>query len=461
MAKHTHPSFEAGPQASDHAFAAEQARLGETEVDEPIRLSFKHVAWSIIGLWLCYFLLISLRGSLVGLDLQGEMLWRRALVGLAGVIITFGLWQIIRLFDERSMTTKIVVVLIASLPAALLIAQVNHTLFAPLGEKIAKQMSEKQGASIYRDEAGNLLIDVPITRSIDPEAIDPEAIEPEAPETAAPQTSDTSASATILLAPAPTRVDQWRQVTDIATGRYFLLLAWSALYLAMLAGAKAREAERRGERFRSAAKAAELRSLRYQVNPHFLFNALNSLSALVMTGKGERAETMIQTMSGFYRHSLAEDPTGDVSLEDEIDLQEHYLQIEQVRFPERLRVDVSLPPELAAYQVPGMILQPLIENSVKYGVSTSTDPVTITIAAREEYGRLVLSVSDDGPGVAIGQNAAAADGEETRRATGFGIGLANVRDRLIARFGKEASIASGPTLDGYETELRIPMIKHG
>ncbi|HBK14279.1 MAG TPA: sensor histidine kinase, partial [Erythrobacter sp.] len=112
---------------------------------------------------------------------------------------------------------------------------------------------------------------------------------------------------------------------------------------------------------------------------------------LVMTGKTDRAEQMIQTISRFYRHSLADDSTGDVSLEDEIDLQEHYLEIETVRFPERLKVKVDLPADLARFKVPGMILQPLVENSVKYGVSASSRPVTITIAAREEYGRLVLT----------------------------------------------------------------------
>ena len=183
------------------------------------------------------------------------------------------------------------------------------------------------------------------------------------------------------------------------------------------------------------------------MNPHFLFNTLNSLSALVMTGKTDRAEQMIQTISRFYRHSLADDSTGDVSLEDEIDLQEHYLEIETVRFPERLKVKVDLPADLARFKVPGMILQPLVENSVKYGVSASSRPVTITIAAREEYGRLVLTVSDDGPGTA-GHH-------------GFGIGLANVRDRIEARFGNAATIVSGPSLTGYETELRIPMVKHG
>ena len=100
-------------------------------------------------------------------------------------------------------------------------------------------------------------------------------------------------------------------------------------------------------------------------------------------------------------------------------------------------------------KVPGMILQPLVENSVKYGVSTSNRPVTITIVAREVDGQLVLRVGDDGPGLPSGQ------------AGGFGIGLANVRDRIEARFGPAAIIASGPTPQGYETVLNLPMVKHG
>lgn len=396
---------------------------------EAPQLPFKVVLASIVGLWLCYFLLTTLRGSVMGLEMQGELLWRRAIVTLAGVPVTLALWSVLRLVAQRPLGAKIVVALLASMPAALAIAQVNHWMFEPVEAEIEKKMGERQGIAFRRDESGNLLVDVPRSTMGDGVAA--------------------TGVRSVLVAPAPTSTDRWRMKFDIALGRYFLLLAWAALFLAMLAGAQASAAERRGERFRSAAKAAELRSLRYQVNPHFLFNTLNSLSALVMTGKADQAEQMIQNLSRFYRHSLADDPTGDVTLDEEIDLQEHYLEIESVRFPDRLRTKVDLPSALADYKVPGMILQPLVENSVKYGVSASASPVTISIAAREEFGRLVLTVGDDGPGRASGGN------------TGFGIGLANVRDRLQARFGNEASISSGPTLDGYETELRIPLVKHG
>ena len=412
----------------------------------PARLPFRVVLASMVGLWLCYFLLTTLRGSVVGLEMQDELLWRRGLVSLAGMAVTFVMWLVLRLFDERALWAKIVAVLLAALPAAVLIAQTNQMIFADIEAKVMEKMGERQGIRIRRDEAGNVLVDVPgLPGQYDDPENDP---------------GGSHASATVTLAQAPTGLDRWRQLSDIALGRYFLLLAWGSLYLALLAGAQAKASERREGEFRRAAKASELRSLRYQVNPHFLFNTLNSLSALVMTGKAERAEEMIQTISNFYRHSLADDPTSDVELADEFDLQRHYLQIEQVRFPNRLLTKFDLPPALAEARVPGMILQPLIENSVKYAVAPFKEPVTITLAARVEYGRLVVSVSDDGPGDKADDDVFGANGGENGN-HGFGIGLANVRDRLEARFGKEASITSGPTENGYFTELRLPLVTHG
>ena len=415
----------------------------------PARLPFRVVLASMVGLWLCYFLLTTLRGSIVGLEMQTELMWRRGLVSLAGVAVTFVMWLVLRLFDERALWAKISAALVVALPAAVLIAQANQMIFADIEAKVIEKMGERQGIRIRRDEAGNVLVDVPGLPGHydDPDAVSGANADGEEPKV----------GATVTLAKAPSGLDRWRQLSDIALGRYFLLLAWASLYLALLAGAQAKASERREGEFRRAAKASELRSLRYQVNPHFLFNALNSLSALVMTGKAERAEEMIQTISNFYRHSLADDPTSDVELAEEFELQHHYLEIEQVRFPNRLRTTFDLPPALAQARVPGMILQPLIENSVKYAVAPFNEPVTITLAAREEYGRLVVSVSDDGQvGTASGGSS---DFEESRN-HGFGIGLANVRDRLEARFGKEASITSGPAENGYLTELRLPLVTH-
>ncbi len=407
----------------------------------PARLRFRVVLASMVGLWACYFLLTTLRGTIVGLEMQDELMWRRAIVSLAGVAVTFAMWLVLRLFDNRALWVKIVATLVVALPASVLIAQANQMVFADIESRVVEKIGESQGVRIRRDEAGNVLVDVP---GLPGQYDDPEGAGGGASADPAP-----TAARTITLARAPTGFDRWRQLSDIALGRYFLLLAWASLYLALLAGAQAKAAERREGEFRRAAKASELRSLRYQVNPHFLFNTLNSLSALVMTGKVDRAEQMIQSISNFYRHSLADDPTSDVSLAEEFELQRHYLEIEAVRFPDRLRWEVDLPPELAQARIPGMILQPLIENSVKYAIAPFKKPVMIRLAARAEYGRLVVSVSDNGPG-------ASKDSQH-----GFGIGLANVRDRLEARFGMDASIASGTTDGGYLTELRLPLGPHG
>jgi hypothetical protein len=388
----------------------------------PARVPFATVLASIVGLWLCYFVLVTLRSELLDLGFEQEMLWRRAIASLAGVIIMIGLWLVLRLFDARPLWAKIAAALLLSLPIALMLAEANQMAFASIEERVYKRMGEQEGLIVRRDASGDLLVDAAI-----------------------PGMSDNGKPRSITV----DRYSAWESIVEIAFGRYFMSLAWCALYLALLIGEKARAAERREGAFRRAAKAAELRSLRYQVNPHFLFNTFNSLSALVLTGKTAAAERMIQTISTFYRRSLADDPTSDVPLREEFALQKLYLDIETVRFPDRLKPEYDLPDTLAGALVPGMILQPLVENSVKHAVAPASRKVTITLSAREEYGRLVVTVADDGAG-AVRHGARPSDG--------FGIGLGNVHDRLTARFGDEASVVSGPTSSGYATQIRIPLI---
>lgn len=416
----------------------EEVQAPDTRATVPPRL----VATSIAALWLFYFLLSSLRSLIQDFSFQDEMLWRRGVVMLVGAAMTGLVWLILRLFDARPLWTKIAVALLIAVPASIPIAQANQWVFSDIREREEARQAREQGFVLRRDPSGNILVDIPVEKLENLPG--------------GPVLNRSGASATVVLEPAPTSIDRWREIVDIALARYFVILAWASFYFAMLAGAQARESQRREERFRSAAKAAELRSLRYQVNPHFLFNALNSLSALVMTGRPDKAERMIQSLSRFYRHSLAEDTSADVPLADEFDLQRQYLEIEKVRFPERLKTRLDLPDTLANCLVPGMILQPLVENSVKYGVSASAAPVTVTLEAREEYGRLVVCVADDAPPRAKAKRGGAA------KAGGFGIGLANVRDRLAARFGAEASLSFGPIeTGGYETQIRIPLVRHG
>ena len=395
--------------------------------DYTARVPFRTVLASIAGLWLTYFVLTTLRWELLRWELPGvgmsqELLWPRALVSLSGMVITLGLWLVLRLFDARPLWAKIGAALLLSLPVAIASAQANQLIMKQPAERLGEQISQddrdsRSGSDVLNDLPG---LNLPSGAS------------------------DQAGGAKRVVA------TPWQDLTDLVFGRYFMMLAWCALYLALLTGEKARAAERRESAFRRAAKAAELRSLRYQVNPHFLFNTLNSLSALVLTGKSQAAEKVIQTLSTFYRRSLADDPTADVPLREEFGLQRLYLDIEAVRFPNRLHAEYDLPHDLEDAEVPGMILQPLVENSVKHAVALSTGKVTITLAAREEYGRLVVTVSDDGNGDGGGQPR-----------PGYRIGLANVRERLGARFGKEATIVSGPAPGGgYSTLLRMPLLRH-
>lgn len=404
-----------------------------------VTVPFRTVLFSMAVLWATYFILTTVRSLVMDFDLQFELGWRRLVVTGAGIAFTMVLWLLLRLVDNRPLWIKISAGIVLAMPVALAIGQVNYLVFKDMEAVQEQAYAKKYNLNLRRDESGNLLVDVPVRR------VSP-AGEGGAAEATAPG-DETVDSQSIVIAPAETYADFWRKLLDIALGRYFLLLAWASTYFALLAGVQARAAQRREEQFRSAAKAAELRSLRYQVNPHFLFNTLNSLSALVMTGKAERAEKMIQTISRFYRHSLANEPTADVALRDEFDLQQLYLDIEAVRFPKRLVCVFDLPHDLEEARVPGMILQPLVENSVKYAISAVARPVTITLAAREEFDRLVITVSDDGPGVPQGAN------------HGFGIGLANVHDRLEARFGPDIGFTSAPVPGGYRTEIRIPLTR--
>ncbi len=402
------------------------AGTGMDRIDPlPQRVPARLVLASIGGMWLTYLVLASLRGWLVGLELLDALFWRRIVVALASMAVTVGLWPLLRLLDRRPVWLKGVAVLGIALPASLLLAVINQQVFAGIENQVVAKIAEREGLRVSSDESGNLLVDP--------------AAAPKAP----------AASPAITIDKATRDDNRWRQLTDVALGRYFLLLAWAALYFALVNAEQARAAERREGEYRRAAKAAELRSLRYQVNPHFLFNTLNSLSALVITGKGAAAEEMIQTLSNYYRRSLAGDPTGDVALDQELELQQLYLDIEAVRFPERLRVRLDVPEALREARVPGMILQPLVENSVKYAVAPVTRTVTVSVIAREEDGELVLEVSDNGPAGAGGS------------AQGFGIGLANVRDRLDARHGAAASLTSGPVArGGWRTVIRLPLDRH-
>jgi len=350
-------------------------------------------AVSIIAFWGFYFASVTARAAIMNYSGQGEMLWRRTLVALAGMGLSWLLYLALRPLDRASLGTRITAAFVASIPAAAAYAAVNYVAFYVFWT--------------------------------DPMMLDPDKMDGEHASVAA-------------------------MIADNAINWYFFIVSWAALYLILSYAGAVRESERRAARFRAAAQAAELRALRYQVNPHFLFNTLNSLSSLVMTDKREEAERMIMNLSTFFRTSLAGDPGEDVPLFEEIRLQRLYLDIEAVRFPDRLKVRISVPDPLRTACVPGLILQPLVENAIKYGVSRARRPVTISIIAREDSDGLVLAVEDDGDPLAEGEGG-----------KGTGVGLRNVRDRLAARFGP-AGLCRWGTLPGggFGVTLYMPLTRN-
>jgi two-component system LytT family sensor kinase len=244
---------------------------------------------------------------------------------------------------------------------------------------------------------------------------------------------------------------RFRYAADAAVIWFFFFAAWSAFYLATKAQAETLGLKRRAAEAESAAQAAQVRALRYQINPHFLFNTLNSLSSLVMAGRPEEAESMILKLSTFFRTSLSLDPSADVTLAEEIEMQRLYLDIEKVRFPRRLKTEIDIPDDLKTARVPGLLLQPLVENVIKYGVSGTRDKVNLNITAAEAGpGRFTIEILNSaGTTPAKGSNG---------KPDGTGVGLTNVCQRLQARFGPAAKCEFGPTADGgYRVLMTLPL----
>ena len=195
------------------------------------------------------------------------------------------------------------------------------------------------------------------------------------------------------------------------------------------------------------AQQAQLAALRYQLNPHFLFNSLNSISALIVTGRNKDAESMTNRLSAFLRSSLNADPTELIPLDEELALTEEYLDIESVRFGDRLSIAVDCADEACDVLVPSFLVQPLVENAVKHAVARSRAPVEIRIAAAMEDGALRIEVANC---------LVAADAAEAPAGANGGVGLANVRRRLEAVYGKSASLDAGEAEGRFVATIRIP-----
>lgn len=361
--------------------------------DPPYTVSPHVVALSILLFWAFYYFSVTARALIMDYPGQVAMLDNRAWVSLAGMGFSWLLYLFLRTLCHKSLGVRVAAAFLASLPTATAYGAVNYASF--------------------------------------------ELIDPVAPDMVCKGKPKTSGAI--------------ENIAENALHWYFFISCWAALYLALSYAGEARAAEREKARLRAAVQTSELRALRYQVNPHFLFNTLNSLSSLVMGGKQVEAEKMILSLSSFFRTSLSSEPTEDVPLADEIALQRLYLGIERVRFPDRLREIIDVSTEAATACVPGLILQPLVENAIKYGVAPAQRPIEVKIRAWRDGARLRITVSNDGDAA-----------QTTAVKGGTGVGLRNVYERLRARFGGDASIRCRAEPDGsYVAELDLPWVAHG
>ncbi len=207
----------------------------------------------------------------------------------------------------------------------------------------------------------------------------------------------------------------------------FLFLSWSALYFGIKYWQDRQQQEALVLRADALAKEAELRMLRYQLNPHFLFNSLNSVSALIREDP-QRAEWMLNELSEFLRYSLAGAKVSDAPLRDEIEAVRNYLDIEKIRYEDKLAVKFDIEPSAEDFRVPCLLIHPLVENALKYGMQTSALPLEIAITARGGDGSLRLEVANTGAWVEHSHNGSKSNGK------GVGIGLENIRQRLEQAF---------------------------
>ncbi|MBC54584.1 MAG: sensor histidine kinase [Gammaproteobacteria bacterium] len=237
----------------------------------------------------------------------------------------------------------------------------------------------------------------------------------------------------------------WVSFTSMVPISMSILLIWSVLYFCIKYYQLFQHEKEKSLRSEALAHEAQLRMLRYQLNPHFLFNTLNAISTLILVQSTDQANNMVTRLSKFLRYSLEHDPLDKVDLDHELGSLNLYLDIEKVRFEERLGINVDLAPDTERALVPSMILQPLVENSIKHAIARSEEGGTIWISARKcDNNQLCITVADDGPG-------------SVSHPTSIGVGLKNIRDRLQEIYGDAHSLVlSEREPRGFQVMVMIP-----
>lgn len=230
--------------------------------------------------------------------------------------------------------------------------------------------------------------------------------------------------------------------------KFYIMLTWSGLYFVIKYYQLLQDAQQKSLAAAAMAHQSQLKMLRYQLNPHFLFNTLNAISTLILVNDNQSANQMMSKLSRFLRFSLDNDPIKRITLEQELNAAMLYLDIEKVRFGDRLDVQVSVSDTAKQALVPSLILQPLIENAIKYAIAKTEQTGRIEIAAERVNNNLHITVKDNGP-EPFNPNAV--------KIRGSGVGLVNIRERLKALYDKDfhfSLAANSPT--GCIASLRFP-----
>ena len=239
----------------------------------------------------------------------------------------------------------------------------------------------------------------------------------------------------------------WHALVAVSMWSCFILFIWCSLYFSIKQWQQSSEEKERLLRAESEVREARLLALRYQLNPHFLFNSLNAVSTLVLDGNAPAATRMLAQIGDLLRTSLDSEVTAEVTLSQELAFTEGYLAIEQTRLGERLRIDMAVPFETRDALVPSMLLQPLVENAVRYGVAPLIEGGWIAIKSALDADRLRIVIGNSGR-----------RGEGEQKKNGNGIGLGNTAERLKTLYGADFEFSLGwPEAGGCEVVLELPL----
>ncbi len=244
-------------------------------------------------------------------------------------------------------------------------------------------------------------------------------------------------------------INRQRFATGIVLALWTYSLALTVIWGARVSTA-AEASSARAASAEAAAAKAEAAALRLQLNPHFMFNTLNSISSLILLDRKREAEEMIDRLCEFLRGSLYSDPMADVPLSQEIDSIDAYLGIESIRF-EELEIDFDVEPAASEARVPNCILQRLVENAIKHGVAVARGPSLLGVSASRSGDFLLLTVVNSSPGLI------STPPSPTRPSTG--IGIANIRQRLTNRYGARARLDTEAIANGYRAVIRLPFVE--